>query len=144
MAWTFEYDEAALRDLKKLDRQVQREILDFMDKRIAGAQGLDWPRAMTTGPEPQSLGRDGPLILLEAAAIWLPLFSWTYTLPNFQVFCLDDVATVPGGVPPHGFYPAPIFYPDRFSSLVFRVSTFELPANLEPVFPPAGGANCWS
>ena len=38
MAWTIEYDEGALADLKKLDRQIQREILDYMDKRIARAE----------------------------------------------------------------------------------------------------------
>ena len=37
MAWTIDYDEGALADLKKLDRQVQREILDFMKKRIGVA-----------------------------------------------------------------------------------------------------------
>jgi mRNA interferase RelE/StbE len=38
LAWTIEYDEGALADLKKLDRQVQREILDYMEKRIAKAE----------------------------------------------------------------------------------------------------------
>ena len=38
MVWTIEYDEAAVKDLKKLDRQVQREILDFMEKRIGRAE----------------------------------------------------------------------------------------------------------
>jgi mRNA interferase RelE/StbE len=42
LAWTIEYDEGALADLKKLDRQIQRETLDYMDKRIAKA---DEPRA---------------------------------------------------------------------------------------------------
>ncbi len=37
MAWSIEYDPGAVRDLKKLDRAAQREILDFMDQRIAGA-----------------------------------------------------------------------------------------------------------
>ncbi|MGB2624394.1 MAG: type II toxin-antitoxin system RelE/ParE family toxin [Candidatus Acidiferrum sp.] len=37
MAWTIEYDESALADLKKVDRQMHREILDYMDKRIARA-----------------------------------------------------------------------------------------------------------
>jgi mRNA interferase RelE/StbE len=37
LAWTIEYDEAAVRDLKKLDHQVQREILGFMEKRIGRA-----------------------------------------------------------------------------------------------------------
>jgi mRNA interferase RelE/StbE len=37
LAWTIEYDEGTLADLKKLDRQMQREILDYMDKRIGKA-----------------------------------------------------------------------------------------------------------
>jgi mRNA interferase RelE/StbE len=37
LAWTIEYDEAAISDLKKIDRQARREILDYMDKRIAKA-----------------------------------------------------------------------------------------------------------
>jgi mRNA interferase RelE/StbE len=37
LVWTIEYDEAAVEDLKKLDRQIQREILNYMDKRIAKA-----------------------------------------------------------------------------------------------------------
>ncbi len=40
MPWTIEYDEAAVRDLKKLDHQAQREILDFMEKRIGRAEDL--------------------------------------------------------------------------------------------------------
>jgi mRNA interferase RelE/StbE len=37
LAWTIEYDESALADLRKMDRQIQREILDYMKKRIAGS-----------------------------------------------------------------------------------------------------------
>ena len=37
MKWTIEYDSEALRDLRKLDRTAQREILDYMDARIAKA-----------------------------------------------------------------------------------------------------------
>jgi mRNA interferase RelE/StbE len=37
LAWTIEYDEAAVEDLRRLDRQVQREILNYMEKRIAPA-----------------------------------------------------------------------------------------------------------
>jgi mRNA interferase RelE/StbE len=37
LAWTIKYDEGALADLKKLDRQVQREILDHLDQRIGKA-----------------------------------------------------------------------------------------------------------
>jgi mRNA interferase RelE/StbE len=38
LAWTIEYDPRALKDLKKLDRTIQREILDYMDDRVARAQ----------------------------------------------------------------------------------------------------------
>ena len=38
MAWTIEYDEEAVRDLKKLDRRAQREILDYMGQRIGRAE----------------------------------------------------------------------------------------------------------
>ena len=40
MAWKIEYDEGALADLKKLDRQIQREILDYMKKRIGASEDL--------------------------------------------------------------------------------------------------------
>lgn len=42
MAWKIEYDEGALADLKKLDRQIQREILDYMKKRVGASED---PRA---------------------------------------------------------------------------------------------------
>ena len=37
MPWIVEYDPEALQDLKKIDRAMQREILDYMDQRIAFA-----------------------------------------------------------------------------------------------------------
>lgn len=42
MVWTIEYDPRAEKDLRRLDKQVQKEILDYMDTRIAPA---DDPRA---------------------------------------------------------------------------------------------------
>jgi mRNA interferase RelE/StbE len=38
LAWSIEYDPGALKDLKKLDRKIQREILDYMDLRIAASE----------------------------------------------------------------------------------------------------------
>ena len=35
MAWTVEYDQRVEKDLKAIDRAMQREILDYMDTRIA-------------------------------------------------------------------------------------------------------------
>lgn len=50
MVWTIEYADSAKTQLRKLDRQVARRIVDFMDKRIAP---LDDPRGSgkaLTGP----------------------------------------------------------------------------------------------
>lgn len=66
MAWTIEYDEGALKDLKKLDRQVQREILNYMDKRIAKAQD---PRAFGKPLRPSKFG------------------LWRYRLRDFRIIC---------------------------------------------------------
>jgi mRNA interferase RelE/StbE len=38
LAWNIEYDPGALQDLKKLDREIQREIVDYMDNRVAAAR----------------------------------------------------------------------------------------------------------
>ena len=38
MKWSIEYDARALQDLKQLDHQARREILDYMDQRIGGAE----------------------------------------------------------------------------------------------------------
>ena len=66
MAWTIEYDEGALKDLKKLDRQVQREILNYMDKRIAKAQ------------DPRAFGKP-----LRHSKFGL----WRYRLRDFRIIC---------------------------------------------------------
>ena len=35
MRWTYSFDERAVKELKKLGRQAQREILKYLDERIA-------------------------------------------------------------------------------------------------------------
>ena len=50
MAWTINYADSALKELRKFDRQHAKRILDFMDTRIAV---LDDPRShgkALTGP----------------------------------------------------------------------------------------------
>ena len=37
MAWTVEYDPRVEKDLRKLDRAIQRDILDYLEQRIATA-----------------------------------------------------------------------------------------------------------
>ena len=66
MAWTIEYDEGAVKDLKKLDRQVQREVLDYMDKRIARVE------------DPRTLGKP-----LRHSKFGL----WRYRWRDYRIIC---------------------------------------------------------
>jgi mRNA interferase RelE/StbE len=66
LAWTIEYDEGAVKDLKKLDRQIQREILNYMDKRIANAD------------DPRTFGKP-----LRHSKFGL----WRYRLLDFRIIC---------------------------------------------------------
>jgi len=36
--WAYEFDERALRELQKLDRQAQRDIMAYLDGRIMGTE----------------------------------------------------------------------------------------------------------
>lgn len=66
MAWTIEYDEEAVRDLKKLDRQVQREILDCMEQRIGRAED---PRSFGKPPRHSKFG------------------LWRYRARDYRIIC---------------------------------------------------------
>ncbi len=66
MAWSVEYDPGALRDLKKLDRTIQREILDYMDKRVA------------TTEDPRHFGKP-----LRASKFGL----WRYRVRDYRIIC---------------------------------------------------------
>ena len=66
MAWKIEYSDTALKQLRKLDRQIARRILDFMDERIAPAD------------DPRQSGKalSGPLRAF-----------WRYRVGNYRVIC---------------------------------------------------------
>ncbi len=66
MAWTIEYDPRALKDLKKLDRRIQREILDYMEDRVAAAE------------DPRDLGKP-----LRASKFGL----WRYWVRDYRIIC---------------------------------------------------------
>lgn len=50
MAWTIDYTETATRQLRKLDRQAARRIVDFLDARIAGQENPRSTGKALTGP----------------------------------------------------------------------------------------------
>ena len=66
MAWTIDYTETALNQLRKLDKQSARRILDFLDERVAQRD------------DPRSTGKalTGPLGGL-----------WRYRVGDFRVIC---------------------------------------------------------
>lgn len=66
MNWVYKFDERALKELKKLDRQAQREIIAYLDKRIAGR--LD----------PKRFGKP-----LRAGLSGL----WRYRIGNYRLVC---------------------------------------------------------
>ena len=66
MAWTIEYTDTAKGQLRKLDKQTARRIVDFMDERIAA---LDDPRS-------SGKALSGPLGAL-----------WRYRVGDCRVIC---------------------------------------------------------
>lgn len=66
MAWTIDYTQTALNQLRKLDKQSARRILDFLDERVAQR---DDPRS--TGKA--LTGQLGGL--------------WRYRVGDFRVIC---------------------------------------------------------
>ena len=50
MAWTIDYTETARKQLRKLDQQTARRIVDFMDARIATQEDPLSTRKALTGP----------------------------------------------------------------------------------------------
>lgn len=71
MAWTIDYADTAQRQLRKLDKQSARRIMDYLDERAGSG-------------EPRASGRmlSGPLGKL-----------WRYRVGDFRVICeLQDAA----------------------------------------------------
>jgi mRNA interferase RelE/StbE len=66
LAWKIEYNDTATKQLGRLDRQIAKRIVDYMDKRIA-------PFA-----DPRSMGKalTGPLGNL-----------WRYRVGDYRVIC---------------------------------------------------------
>ncbi|HEX7729175.1 MAG TPA: type II toxin-antitoxin system RelE/ParE family toxin [Terracidiphilus sp.] len=66
MAWTVEYADSALKQLRKLDRQAASRILDYMEARVAASA------------DPRALGKalHGPLGDL-----------WRYRVGDYRILC---------------------------------------------------------
>lgn len=66
MAWTIEYSDTAKKQLGKLDRQIARRIVDYMDRRVANAGN----------PRNEGKPLKGPLGGL-----------WRYRVGDYRVVC---------------------------------------------------------
>ena len=74
MVWKVEYDGRVLKDMKKLDRAVQQEILAYFEKRIAGAD------------DPRRFGKS-----LKSSFSGL----WRYRIGSYRAVCrIEDEALV--------------------------------------------------
>jgi mRNA interferase RelE/StbE len=67
LAWTIDYTESARRQLRKLDKQAARRILDFMDERIAAQK------------DPRNTGK----------ALTGPMLGayWRYRIGDYRIIC---------------------------------------------------------
>lgn len=66
MTWTVEFDDAAAKELRKLDKQVQQEILRYFRERIA------------TDEDPRRFGKP---LSRELAGLW------RYRVRNYRIIC---------------------------------------------------------
>lgn len=66
MNWTYRFDERALKEIKKLGRQAQREIITYLDERVAGSA------------DPRRFGKG-----LKADLAGL----WRYRVGDYRIIC---------------------------------------------------------
>ena len=66
MTWIVEFDDAARKELRKLDRQAQQEILSYLRERIA------------TDDDPRRFGK---ALSRELAGLW------RYRIQNYRIIC---------------------------------------------------------
>lgn len=66
MTWIIEFDDAARKELRKLDRQAQQEILRYLRERIA------------TDEDPHRFGK---ALSRELAGLW------RYRIQNYRIIC---------------------------------------------------------
>jgi len=66
LTWTVEFDEAAAKELRKLDKQIQREILNYFRERIA------------TNEDPRRFGKP---LSRDLAGLW------RYRVRDYRMIC---------------------------------------------------------
>jgi mRNA interferase RelE/StbE len=69
MNWGYRFDERALKELRKLGKQAQRDILNYLDERVAG------------DGDPRRFGKG-----LKANLVGL----WRYRVGDYRMLCLIE------------------------------------------------------
>lgn len=109
MAWTVEYDPRVEKDLKAIDRAMQREILDYMDTRIA------------TDDDPRRFGK---LLRHELRGLW------RYRVRDYRIIA-DIRVQKPRGVRPE--HQAPFHCLRLNPRRVWRIGSVDFPARRHPL-----------
>ena len=65
-AWAVEFDDRARRELRKLDRRTQQDILRYLRERLAGS------------PDPRQFGKPLPMNLAGL---------WRYRIGDYRLIC---------------------------------------------------------
>jgi mRNA interferase RelE/StbE len=75
VSWTYRFDERAFKELRKLDRRAQKDILAYLDERVTGKE------------DPRRFGKG---LRAELARLW------RYRVGNYRILCQlkDDVLLV--------------------------------------------------
>lgn len=74
LVWTIEWDERAVKELKQLDRQAQKEIIQYLKSRIA------------TEESPRRFGK---------ALLGNKVGLWRYRVNDYRIICqIEDNALV--------------------------------------------------
>ena len=71
MAWQIEFRDSALRELKKLDQSVQRNILKYIKDRLINSEN------------PEQFGKP---LLGEMSGYW------RYRIQDYRIICVHDLA----------------------------------------------------
>ena len=66
MSWVYRFDERALKELKKLDKQAQKDILVYLDERVTGKED---PRCFGKGLHANLSG------------------LWRYRVGDYRIIC---------------------------------------------------------
>ena len=66
MSWAYRFDERALKELRKLDRRAQKDILAYLDLRVAGEE------------DPRRFGKS---LRADLAGLW------RYRVGDYRILC---------------------------------------------------------